>query len=500
MDRFNDAPMLGVGSDAVLAALATVVRKPKRLSSVTRASKTSTSSSIASIKSLRTARGSWNKDTQTLSKGHCTGTSHFAAVSSASLCSTDPQTVGIGSDAVLINTASVKSKRRKISLAKAAPTLPLVAANPLVDDASAGDVTNAAQPPHINCSSNSLLVSATSNSCADNNLSTQISMKFDGDTALSTSKSKRPAVTFCPSTNLTQAPNSGDLTSIAAPHAKSISSFTVQYPDVNNFSKDSLTGVTETCTGHEKVKRSLHNSDDKNEKLLPDVQFYDFEFNQAEDTETIPFTALQPFKRQTGSVVVGYWFNSDRCGETELVKFIQKAVKRIQMGVDRIDQIQIIQEVCAAVSRGVVVQILLNYKKSCDGGLQWVKVLLEAGVKVCHSTEDFKWQGAIFDGQVVMQGFQSSMRSAIHDMDYTVVHTGPIAVSFECQFDEMWKAASKEVLNRSKCAKSAVQGGKRKSSNDLGNKSHDVQLGTKRYQEKRTSFPTTLEFLEMLGF
>ncbi|KAF4043653.1 hypothetical protein GN244_ATG03966 [Phytophthora infestans] len=71
------------------------------------------------------------------------------------------------------------------------------------------------------------------------------------------------------------------------------------------------------------------------------------------------------------------------------------------------------------------------------------------------------------------------------NMNHTMVQTGAIVSVFECQFDRMWKVASQKTTKRGKRARVAD--------------SEESEPGKKRKAEKRTCFPTTLSFLEMLG-
>ncbi|KAG3084656.1 hypothetical protein PI124_g18703 [Phytophthora idaei] len=198
-------------------------------------------------------------------------------------------------------------------------------------------------------------------------------------------------------------------------------------------------------------------------------------------------------KRRMKTAVVDYWFNGDIRGERELVKYVKEATMTIKIGVDMLDHEEIIREIGAAVGRGVVVQLVIDFKKACDEGLAWVKELLEAGVKVCHSTEKFEWKAAIFDNQILVQGSQSWTKSEVQElnMDYTIVQTGSIVSAFEYQFDKMWKAASKKVTKRARTA----------ARTDLSDseESSEMEPGKKRKLGKITCSPTTLPFLEMMG-
>ncbi|KAG3199362.1 hypothetical protein PC128_g5356 [Phytophthora cactorum] len=198
-------------------------------------------------------------------------------------------------------------------------------------------------------------------------------------------------------------------------------------------------------------------------------------------------------KRRMKTAVVDYWFNGDIRGERELVKYVKEATMTIKIGVDMLDHEEIIREIGAAVGRGVVVQLFIDFKKACDEGHAWVKELLEAGVKVCHSTEKFEWKAAIFDNQILVQGSQSWTKIEVQEfnMDYTIVQTGSIVSAFEYQFDKMWKAASKKVTKRARTA----------AKTDLSDseESSEMEPGKKRKLGKITCFPTTLPFLEMMG-
>ncbi|KAG6965801.1 hypothetical protein JG688_00007034 [Phytophthora aleatoria] len=258
-----------------------------------------------------------------------------------------------------------------------------------------------------------------------------------------------------------------------------------------------MANVSTEWVEHDKAKWPVSKAVVEIAKVLPDIHFTDPEIDKDADTMGIPPTTFNHIrtevKRRMKTAVVDYWFNGDIRGERELVKYVKEATMTIKIGVDMLDHEEIIREIGAAVGRGVVVQLFIDFKKACDDGLAWVKELLEAGVKVCHSTEKFEWKAAIFDNQILVQGSQSWTKSEVQElnMDYTIVQTGSIVSAFEYQFDKMWKAASKKVTKRARTA----------AKTDLSDseESSEMEPGKKRKLGKITCLPTTLPFLEMMG-
>ncbi|KAI9916580.1 hypothetical protein PsorP6_018053 [Peronosclerospora sorghi] len=192
------------------------------------------------------------------------------------------------------------------------------------------------------------------------------------------------------------------------------------------------------------------------------------------------------------AVVVDFWLNDDARGEKELVKFIRNAVKTIKIGTDVMNQEDMIQELRLAVSRGIVVQVIIDVKKTIATGRAWIKQLLTAGVQVCHCTEKIRWKVAIFDGQVLLQGSPTSTSPKLLEVDmaYTMVHTGPVVSAFETQFDKIWAIATS---NARRGAKRSFEGSEPSRSKALRTAS------THPTHDKCIYFLTSVALLEMLG-
>ncbi|KAE8964935.1 hypothetical protein PR003_g29962 [Phytophthora rubi] len=149
-------------------------------------------------------------------------------------------------------------------------------------------------------------------------------------------------------------------------------------------------------------------------KVLPEIHLTNDVISRAAEAVGIPndnFRYIQSeVKTRLQTTVVDLWFGGDSRGERELA---------------------------AAVGRRVNILLVVDLKKSRASGLEGVKALLEAGVQVCHCTEDLQCRAAIFDGQILVQGSQSwtENNQESSSMDYSMVLTGPIVSDFECQFD-----------------------------------------------------------------
>lgn len=72
---------------------------------------------------------------------------------------------------------------------------------------------------------------------------------------------------------------------------------------------------------------------------------------------------------------------------------------------------------------------------------------------------------------------------------------------FQCQFDRMWKAASKKVTKGSKRARTGTETEQMQEVEASGSEelSSEKEPGKKRKHGKRTCFPSTLALLELLG-
>ncbi|ETI53450.1 hypothetical protein F443_03602 [Phytophthora nicotianae P1569] len=475
MEPGQGVPMLGVGSDAVLAALATVVRKPKSK----RQTATTRNSSVTAIPApttvafpletaaplvqdiptleaaiptvlLRTRENSAMVNDSTAASAEAT---RVESRSTDSHRVADSRVLGIANDAA-IATMARKHKRKPAKTfvptnansppkSSASLALPLftcsvgsLVSNSLTPDIAGMTIRTTLDTVSSQSSDNSLLVSpcfAANSPITDTSLSAEDPSTFGIGSRDTLVKPKQPTPTISHHSHPTQASNFVDLTAIRR---------------VNPNSAD-IVGIP-TAT----------------------------------------------FKQTT--TVVDYWFSSDTRGENELVKYTKEATKTIKIGVDTLNHDEMIRELGAAVGRGVVAQLFIDFK-ACNGGLAWVKELLEAGVEMCHSTEKFEWKIALFDGQILVQGSQSWMKSDLQElnMDYTIVQTGSIVSAFECQFDKMWKAANKNVTKRARTFANTDQRDKTESSDSEG--SSEMEPGKRRKLRKRTTFPTTLQFLEMMG-
>ncbi|KAF1781676.1 hypothetical protein GQ600_21581 [Phytophthora cactorum] len=424
MEPAEDAPMLGVGSDAVLAALATIVRKPK---------------------SKRRRTTTTNSTTTT--------TVEFP------LETTDLP----ARDVTMLDTVvpTVLRKTRKSSTAINNPIpAPAVATRTKFPST---DCPSDADPLMLDIGSDAVLAT----------LATVMRKPKSKPAALSR---KQSAVTISPSANPIQMPNLVDLTE-STPPPRADTNLTLvarrqEMAEHRRYNQDhTMANVTTEWVEHDKAKWPVSKAVVEIAKVLPDIHFTDPEIDKAADTMGIPPTTFNHIRTE---------FNGDIREERELVKYVKEATMTIKIGVDMLDHEEIIREIGAAVGRGVVVQLFIDFKKACDEGLAWVKELLEAGVKVCHSTEKFEWKAAIFDNQILEL-----------NMDYTIVQTGSIVSAFEYQFDKMWKAASKKVTKRARTA----------AKTDLSDseESSEMEPGKKRKLGKITCFPTTLPFLEMMG-
>ncbi|KAE9309750.1 hypothetical protein PF008_g20620 [Phytophthora fragariae] len=239
-------------------------------------------------------------------------------------------------------------------------------------------------------------------------------------------------------------------------------------------------------------------------KVLPEIHLTNDVISRAAEAVGIPkdnFRYIQSeVKTRLQTAVVDLWFGGDSRGEREVLRYIQEAERSIKIGVDSLTNEEVVRELAAAVGRRVKIMLVVDLKKSHASGLEDVKALLEAGVQVCHCTEDLQCRAAIFDGQILVQGSQSwtENNQESSSMDYSMVLTGPIVSDFECQFDSMWSEAAKTLKNGDKKANDGIvmdQNHDAESSEELSG-TEARKMTNKR---KRAFFPTTFELLALLG-
>ncbi|KAF4043652.1 hypothetical protein GN244_ATG03965 [Phytophthora infestans] len=344
--------MLGVGSDAVLAALATVVRKPKRQPTNTKSSGATATQASATPKFPLKTLGPSDTDAplfNTVVPTVLLKTRKSSAISAPLKVTRmgSPSTkrppgaasrmVGSDNDEELATPTTtvrkLKSKTGNISIPGAA-TFPLVSVGPLVADTPMPDTdaiavganTRDAESPHPSTTTDdSLLVSPRSEAhspFADTSLSIA---KLGAVSRYSVNtKLKQSAASIDPSSNPIEVPNFVDLTeSIASPQAKLNS---LKHQEMVKCPRYNI-NVSRKWEEHDMSKCTVLNTV---VEVLPDIRFTDSETSYP---TTFNQNRTEVKKRAKGSVV-DFWFNGDSRGENELVKYVKDATKTIKIGVD----------------------------------------------------------------------------------------------------------------------------------------------------------------------
>jgi len=128
--------------------------------------------------------------------------------------------------------------------------------------------------------------------------------------------------------------------------------------------------------------------------------------------------------------VVEFWLGGT--GEEEVVGYIDGAADTVDVGVSILTNLRVVDALLKALERGVEVRIMVDLDFARSTSFECLKLLIEAGIQVCHCSDTYGWKVAVFDDKLLLLGSQNWSDEDLRGPDEgcAVVLFGPIVAAF----------------------------------------------------------------------